>query len=101
MIDNNSEYEEKLNLIRKFREDAYKLDTVILLILVLGIISQYLISFLAPLFGVLAFLVFYKRLEKAAHYPCPKCCEPFGTNTKIVLGVGSASCQNCGLNLNT
>jgi hypothetical protein len=95
----DSEYEKELEVIRHLRKDVYKLDVSILIMLGLGVLSQFLIPVITPIFGILAFFIFYKKLQNTAHYPCPRCLESFGSPAKVVLSVGSLSCQSCGLNL--
>jgi len=92
-------YEEELKTIRRLRKDVYKLNMPIILMLILGIITSYLIPIVAPLFGILAFLFFYKKLLYVANYPCPKCGSPFYTQTKIILGVDAQACQKCGIEI--
>jgi len=92
-------YEDELHIIKQLRSGVYKLDVPILLMIALGAISQVVFPFIAPLFGLLAFLIFYRKLLYVARYPCPKCHASFGCSSKIVLGFGGNTCQNCGLNL--
>lgn len=99
MSDNN-EFKVELGKIRALRKDVYKLDTPILCALGLAVLSQFTFPIIAPLFGFVAFFIFYKKMANAAHYPCPKCQAGFGSSSNVVHGVGGDSCQNCGLNLN-
>ena len=94
------DFENELKVIQQLRKNVYQLDTPILIMLFLGLVSTWIIPSAAIVFGVLAFIFFYKKLRYTAHYPCPRCGSPFGTEAKIVLGVGSDSCQNCNLKIN-
>ena len=91
------DYDKELEVIRYLRSDVYKFDIYLLILIALGVLSQVLIPVIVPIFGSLAFFLFYKKLRAAAHYPCPKCMEPFGSKSWFVWGVGTSSCQNCGL----
>jgi hypothetical protein len=91
MIEKNSEHEKELEIIRRLIKNVYKLDMPILITLGLGVLSQFFIPVITPIFGVLAFFIFYKKLQNAAHYPCPRCLEPFGSSTKIVAVISVAS----------
>jgi len=96
----NSEYNVELEVIKKLRADVFKLDFPILVMIGLGVSSQFILPFISPVFGVLAFLIFYKKLFKVARYPCPRCSEPFGSSASLVLGIGGNSCQSCSLEIN-
>ena len=85
--------------IIKLRKSVFVLDMSILMVLALGVASQFLVPLITPVFGIIAFFIFYKKLIKAAHVPCPKCEEPFGTSSKWPLGIGGNKCQNCGLEI--
>ena len=50
-------------------------------------------------FGAVVFFLFYRKLVKAAHEPCPQCGAPFGTEWNFPLGVGTDFCQSCGVSL--
>lgn len=93
------EYESTLKEIRLKRKEVYQLDFPILLCLALGLVSSLVLPTFAPFFGLAAFVVFYRKLVKVARMPCPRCNEPFGTNSNIVLGFGISGCQKCGLAL--
>ncbi len=90
-------YSDELNQILDMRRTAYHPTLPIILLLLLGLGVQLVIPILAPLFGIAAFALFYKNLVKVARAPCPRCKEPFGTNSKVVLGLGTNECQNCKL----
>jgi len=92
-------YEHQLKEIVAIRQEAYALDMNIIASVVLGLICSSIVPLLAPLFGFIAFVMFYRKLIKAAHVPCPSCGEPFGTSSKWPLGVGLEHCQNCNLGL--
>ncbi|MBU2709250.1 hypothetical protein KCM76_24860 [Zooshikella marina] len=94
-----TEYESTLKEIRLKRKEAYQLDFPILLCLALGLVSSLVLPAFAPFFGLAAFVAFYRKLVKAARILCPRCNEPFGTNSNIVLGFGTGNCQQCGLAL--
>jgi hypothetical protein len=95
----NKEFETELAFIIEARKAAYKPTLLLLVLIAAGFVVEYYFASIGALFGIAAFVIFYKRLSAAAHLPCPKCSEPFGSATKLPLGVGSESCQNCGLNL--
>ena len=89
----------ELNKIIEKRRAVYKLDIPIVALLLLGGVSQTYAPFFVPLFGLIAFALFYRKLLEAAHFPCPKCFQSFGAKTKFVFGVGTDQCQNCGLSI--
>ncbi len=93
------EFEHELRTIKEKREKLYKLDAPIALCLITGLVSQYFIPAMAPVFGIAAFALFYHRLYRTAHTPCPRCKAPFGSSAKVILGPGSNECQNCKLEL--
>ncbi len=93
------EYESKLKLIQDKRQEIYRLTMPMVLLLLVGFGVQFVFAPLALIFGVLVFILFYKRLLIAARLPCPKCKEPFGSNSNFILGPGPDWCQNCGLGL--
>ena len=96
----NDEINTKIEQIIEARKVAYKPTPLLLLVIAIGFITEYFLPNVGALFGILAFVIFYRRLAATAHIPCPKCGEPFGAATKLPLGVGSEQCQNCGLSLN-
>lgn len=93
------EYKSELQKIQEIRKRVFRIDGPTILVIVAAVIVQPFIPFAPPILGVMLFLHFYKKMEYAAHYPCPKCGEPFGTKSKIVLGPGTDRCQHCGLRL--
>jgi DNA-directed RNA polymerase subunit RPC12/RpoP len=93
------EYKSELQKIQEIRKKVFRIDGLSIVVIVLAIVVQSFVPFAAPILGVMLFLHFYKKMEYAAHYPCPRCGEPFGTNSKIVLGLGADKCQHCGLRL--
>ena len=92
-------YQKELEIIIEARRTDYSLSLPIIVCLTLALISNFVFPFLAPIFGILAFVFFYKRRISIARLPCPRCHEPFGTKSVIVLGVGSSECENCKLSL--
>ena len=90
---------DELDKIITLRKSVFALDMRIILLIIFGFGAQYFSLILAQLFGIIAFVIFYKKLMKAAHTPCPNCTEPFGTASKWPLGVGANECQNCKLSL--
>ena len=93
------EYEGGLVLIKGKRREIYSSSLPIAVCIFAGIGAQFIFAPLSPIFGALAFALFYKRLVVTAHLPCPKCHEPFGSKSNFVLGSGTDSWQNCGLGL--
>lgn len=91
--------EKQLNKIRIYRSDAFKLDIPILIAIMIGFGFSAISPILSGIFGMVAFGMFYKKLMKAAHEPCPRCEHPFGAGMKFPLGVGTNRCQNCGLSI--
>ena len=61
--------------------------------------AQYIFVPLAYILGVLASILFYRRILIVARLQCPKCNEPFGGNSSFILGPGPDWCRNCGLGL--
>jgi membrane protein YdbS with pleckstrin-like domain len=95
------EYEIELKKIMRMRRDVFQLDVLAVLIIAIAIavVLQLFIPFVAPVMGVVLFVRFYLKLERVAHYPCLRCKEPFGSSSKVVLGLGKGVCQSCGLKL--
>ncbi len=93
------EYKVELAEIQKLRKEAYSLDLPIILALILGMACSFIIPTFTPLFGVFAFFLFYKKILKAAHAPCPRCNHRYGTASNWPIGVGLYNCQNCNLEL--
>jgi hypothetical protein len=85
--------------IINLRKSVYRIDGIIISGLVLVIIFSYVFRPLSIVISIALFIVFYNRLRKAAHVPCPKCGEPFGASGSYPLGVGNNYCQNCGVEL--
>lgn len=92
-------YRKGLDAIVQARRDAFKLSPAIVFCLAAGVIVGNYVSFLAPIFGIAAFGIFYRRLWLATKISCPRCSEPFGTDSKVVFGVGTHCCQNCSLSI--
>lgn len=95
----NSDWDDQLRNIQILRKEAYKLDLKIIIALFFGVLLSAINPMLAWIGGILAFSLFYRKIVKSAHFPCPKCCEPFGVKQKWPLGLGGNACQNCGLGL--
>lgn len=91
--------ETELQKIRDARQSVYmpngKLGIFLLLIIAGGIVH----SLVGALFGIFAMVVVVQRIQYVAKLPCPKCDEPFGSNSSFPIGVGSSVCQNCGQHL--
>ena len=94
-----NEYESDLLEIQRMQKSAYRPNLLMMVLILCGAISQSIVAGLGIVFGVAAFLLFYKRIVNIAHARCPRCTEPFGTSAKYPLGVGLSKCQNCGLSL--
>lgn len=92
-------YKSELVEIGRLRKEAYSPDLPIIITIALGAANTYLFPILTPMFGIFAFHLFYRKLIKAAHTPCPRCKQPFGTASNWPLGVGVNQCQNCELEL--
>ncbi|TQV71094.1 hypothetical protein FLL45_22465 [Aliikangiella marina] len=89
---------ERNEIIEK-RKAVYRLDMPIVVLILLAGFSQTYVPFMTPILVVTAFIIFYRKLHSAAHSPCPKCLQPFGSKSKYVISVGKDNCQNCGLSL--
>lgn len=87
----------QLRKIIEERRAVYRLSLPLILCILAGLILSTYLAFAGPIFGLLVAAIFYSRLVTVARIPCPKCGEAFGTNSRLVLGVGAGSCQNCGL----
>lgn len=98
-------YRDELDHILALRRRVYRLsgmEWVFFLVgwlacLVLG--SWGVVVFLALIIPIV--LRWYRRLKTAAHYPCPRCGEPFGTASSIVIFWGAEVCQSCSLSIHT
>ncbi len=91
--------DEKLQAIIQARRDAYTFSLPMLVACVLMITAAILTPFLAPVIGVVLFIIWYRRIVAIARLPCPSCGKPFGTSSPVVLSVGTGQCSNCGLSL--
>ena len=89
----------QLRGIVEARKAAYKLNVPIMVCLVIGFATSVYFPVVAPVFGFVAGAIVYQRLVSIARMPCPGCGAPFGSDSSIVLGVGTNSCQNCGLKI--
>ena len=89
----------EIDKIIDLRKSAYRLNLPIIILLAIGIIMQINIPGSNAIFGLLIFVVFYRRIIMIAHYPCPQCKKPFGTSAAFPLGIGSDFCENCNLSL--
>ena len=92
-------YENGLKEIRQQRGTVNSLDSPMLVLIGPMILTAVFAPPIAVFLCFVILYVYYSRLKRAAHHPCPKCAQPFGTSSRIVLGVGADSCQNCGLSL--
>jgi hypothetical protein len=92
-------FKNELNEILEARKSDSTLSMPILLSIVLGVVAEFTIPILAPVFGILAFVFFYKRRIAIARLPCPRCKNPFGTKSHIVLTVGNSECETCKLSI--
>ncbi|OUR89317.1 hypothetical protein A9Q81_21900 [Gammaproteobacteria bacterium 42_54_T18] len=95
----DNKWVDQLSAIKRLRKDAYRLDSKIIIMLAAGVVLSGISPGLAWIGGVPAFFLFYRKVVKSAHAPCPRCKEPFGVAQKWPLGVGGDECQNCGLEL--
>jgi hypothetical protein len=93
------EYRNELNKIIELRRKALYPNLWIIICTIIAAISNYFHFVLTPILVLIVFYLFYKNIVKAAHAPCPRCGEPFGTKNKLPLGVGGDRCQNCKLEL--
>ena len=85
--------------IIELRKNAYKLDAPLIVLLIAGLASSYFSQVVAGAFGIACFAYFYSKVRRAAHAPCPRCGEPYGSSWKYPIGVGSDYCQSCQLPL--
>ncbi|HCG5600742.1 hypothetical protein ACEV74_24160 [Vibrio parahaemolyticus] len=92
-------FKKEIDEILEARKSDYTLSKPIIVSIVLGVIAEFTIPILAPFFGILAFVFFYRRRIAIARMPCPRCKNPFGTKSNIVLGVGTSECETCKLSL--
>jgi len=88
-----------IEYLKTARSKVYKPDLPIIISLLLAFIGQLYIPQIVCFFGLVAFILFYKKLLKAVQTPCPRCEEPFGTDSNFVLGIGPNKCQHCGLEI--
>ena len=89
----------EIDQLKYKRSKVYNLDLQIVILLLLGVAVQIFIPFLGILFGLLAFIIFYKKMLSVVQTPCPSCKKPFGTDSNFVLSIGPNQCQNCGLKI--
>ena len=96
----DNEIGKQLSLIINARKQAYSHTPLLIILMICGGVAEHIMSGMGAPFGIIAFIIFYRRLVSIAHIPCPKCGEPFGTSSsQIVVGPGTDQCQNCGLEL--
>jgi hypothetical protein len=92
-------YKKGIDQILQARRTEYALSLPIVSCLILALLANMFLSFLTPIFGVLAFVLFYRRRLAIARIPCPRCKEPFGTRSWLLLSSGSNKCTNCQLSI--
>ena len=93
------EYERELTVLRELRAKTFHVDFLFLALFILiaiGVLSSY--DFLL-IFSPVLWALLYFRVLKTAHYPCPRCEQPFGNKSNFVLSIGGKNCQNCGLSI--
>jgi hypothetical protein len=93
-------YEAELSKISTARNELYELDTPVIVLIALVVLSIVFLPMLSPVFGLASFIYLYLKLVKVARMPCPQCAIAFGTSSLVVLGPGADRCENCGLSLN-
>jgi hypothetical protein len=93
-------YEAELSKISTARNELYVLDTQVIVLIALVVLSIVFLPVLSPVFGFLSFVYLYLNLVKVARMPCPQCAIAFGTSSLVVHGLGADRCENCGLWLN-
>ena len=96
-------YEAELSKISTARNELYELDTPVIVLIALVVLSIVFLPMLSPVFGFASFASFvylYLKLVKVARMQCPQCAIAFGTSSLVVLGPGADKCENCGLSLN-
>ena len=87
------DYESGLQKIREARNKMHWPHTPIYF--VLAVLVGVVFPVIAP-FAMLVVCVYaYIKLVSVARLPCPRCKEPYGTNARVVLGVGTDRCSNC------
>jgi hypothetical protein len=89
----------RLDEIKHLRIEAYKIDYGILAVILLGVGLSGLNPALSGFCGIFAFVLFYRKIVRAAHALCPRCGHRFGSGLKFPLGVGDRYCQHCGLHI--
>ena len=94
------EYQAELNFIDQQRKGVYRVTMPIGLTLLAAVLGRIVFPPVAPLFGIVAFGLFYYKMYSVAKIACPKCRQPFGVKSNLVFGVGTNHCQSCGLRLN-
>ena len=93
------DYKDEIKQILTERHTEYSLSPSIITSLILGLLASYFLPLLAYVFGLIAFALFYRRRIRIAHIPCPRCKEPLGSQSWIVLSSGTNKCPNCQLGI--
>jgi len=96
---NESAYNEGREKILSMRRAVYKIDGVSAAFIVAAIALSFVSRTLAIIVALVLGGIHYGRLRAAAHYPCPRCSEAFGTAAAWPIGFGGGVCQSCGLGL--
>ena len=80
-------YEKELKILRELKSKVLDIDLLILFLFCVFIIGYFIIPDISVFFGLAIWVVIYRRVLKIAHFPCPKCNQPFGNKSKLVLSV--------------
>ncbi len=94
------EYEKELNIIKELRTKTFHVDFLFLALFILIAIGVFFSYDILLIFSPILWALIYFRVLKTAHYPCPRCEQPFGNKSNFVLSTGGKNCHNCGLSIN-
>ena len=96
----NMKYKKELDKLKELRAKTFHIDLFLLIIFIINAFAVwYSVTLVSMLCGLTAIIIVYNRMLRTAHYPCPKCEQPFGNKSKFVFNLGGKNCQNCGLTL--
>ncbi len=92
-------YKKEIDSLKEKRTKAFHLDFLLTVFLLAGTVGQIFLPVISPFFGFIVFAIFYRRLLKIVHTPCPRCKEPFGTKSNFILSIGPNKCSSCELKI--
>jgi hypothetical protein len=92
--------QDELNNIRLARDGINRPTARDLLIWLPALVATFVFPLIGPAVGFILMYFYWLRIKEVARMPCPRCGEPFGSNSRIPFAAGGPTCQSCDLHLN-